>query len=109
MAMMLVTTEEYGDQENGEHFFLGIIRKMEAPQIINNRPSYVMESDNFNLQIYNVWYLPFLKTLLKMEPQTPVRSHNAPAGSCGVCGDFLASGSCGVCEACGCHELVKRV
>ena len=25
MAMMLVTTEEYGDQENGEHFFLDII------------------------------------------------------------------------------------
>ena len=25
MAMMLVTTEEYGDQENGEHFFLDTI------------------------------------------------------------------------------------
>ena len=25
MAMMLVTTEEYGDQENDEHFFLDII------------------------------------------------------------------------------------
>ena len=25
MAMVLVTTEEYGDQENGEHFFLDII------------------------------------------------------------------------------------
>ena len=75
MAMMLVTTEEYGDQENGEHFFLDIIETSKT-----HNCGYIFIS----LLIFSYIFLCFLIFSYVL--------------NCGICVQRMCESNGGICD-----------